>query len=466
MIRLEFYGAARSVTGSAHLLRVNGKTILLDCGLYQGKRVESFERNSTFPFDPKEIDVLILSHAHIDHSGKIPMLCKKGFDGPILCTHATRDLANAMLLDSAFIQQRDAEFMTKKNLKKGERAIEALYTVEDVLGAMQQFQSVGYRRTVRVTENTDLTFYDAGHILGSAFVVLDVHLNGSKLRLCFTGDMGRPNRPILRDPEFVGDVDVLITESTYGGRYHLQDEVALDRIEDIVKRTVSRNGKIIVPAFSVGRTQEFVFDLHRLQDMNRLPDIPIYVDSPLSVNATQIFRMHPECFDDEIRLEILHRHDPFGFDNLEYISDVEDSKKLNFSREPMMIISSSGMCEAGRVLHHLANNIEDKRNTILITGYSAEHTLGRRIVEKNPELSILGDKYKLKAEVAVMNSLSAHADRTELLGYIGKFDRERLQNIFLVHGDIDQQQKLSDGLRTELGFNGVEIPEEGNSFEI
>ena len=466
MIQLEFYGATRSVTGSAHLLRVNGKTILLDCGLYQGKRAESFERNRSFPFDPAEIDALILSHAHIDHSGKIPMLCKRGFNGPILCTHATRDLANIMLLDSAFIQQRDSEFMSKKHAKKGEPPVEPLYTMEDVLDAVQQFQSIGYRRTVRVTENVDLTFYDAGHILGSAFVVLDVHLNGSKLRLCFTGDMGRPNRPILRDPEFTGDVDVLITESTYGGRFHLKEEVALDRIEDIIKRTAARNGKIIVPAFSVGRTQELVFDLHRMQDLNRLPDIPIYVDSPLSVNATQIFRMHPECFDDEIRKEVLQRHDPFGFDNLEYITEVNDSKNLNSERGPMMIISSSGMCEAGRVLHHLANNVEDKRNTIMITGYSAEHTLGRRIVEKNPELSILGEQYKLKAEVAVMNSLSAHADRTELLSYIGQFHRERLQNIFLVHGDYDQQQKFSEGLRTELGFSRVEIPEEGNTFEI
>lgn len=466
MIKIEFHGAARTVTGSSHLLRINGKNILLDCGLFQGKRDAAYQRNKTFDFDPAEIDVLILSHAHIDHTGNIPNLCKHGFNGPIICTHATRDLANAMLLDSAFIQKKDTEFVNKRHLKKGLPPIEPLYDVEDVLNCIGQFQTVGYNRAVRVTENVMLTFYDAGHILGSAIVVLDIQVNGAKQRLCFTGDLGRPDRPILKNPEFVGDVDVLISESTYGGRFHVRSEVALDRIEDVMKRTISRHGKIIVPAFSVGRTQELVYDLHRLQDANRLPDIPIYVDSPLSVNVTQIFRMHPECFDPEIRSEVLERHDPFGFNNLTYINNSEDSKKLNDDRGPIMIISSSGMCEAGRILHHLANNIENPKNTILITGYNAEHTLGRKLVEKESPVSIFGEKYQVKAEIVVMNSLSAHADRSELLKYHTQFNRNRLQNIFLVHGDYDQQQKLADGLKKELGFAQVEIPDRGTTFEV
>lgn len=465
MIELEFQGAARTVTGSSHLVRINGHTILLDCGLYQGKRADSFARNSGFPFDPAEIDTLILSHAHIDHSGKIPMLIKHGFTGPVISTHATRDLANIMLLDSAHIQEKDAEFVNKKHAKKGLAPIEPLYTMEDAIDAMQNFQTVGYRRPVRVTDNVTVTFHDAGHILGSALVVLDIRQNGSAQRLCFTGDLGRWDRPIIRDPEFVGDVDVLISESTYGGRQHLPNEVALDKLEDVIKRTVSRGGKIIVPAFSVGRTQELVFDLQQLRLHDRLPDFPIYVDSPLSVNATQVFRIHPECMDPEVRDEILMRRDPFGFDTLRYISEVTESKELNGDKGPMMIISSSGMCEAGRILHHLANNIENPKNTVLITGYNAEHTLGRRIVERNPTVMIFGEEYALNAEVVVMNSLSAHADSNELVRYHEQFDRERLANIFLVHGDYDQQQKLQTRLH-DAGFPHVVIPDEGTRFTV
>jgi metallo-beta-lactamase family protein len=466
MPTLTFHGAARTVTGSSHLLEVDGKRILLDCGLFQGRREEAATKNQSFPFDPKEIDVVILSHAHIDHSGKLPMLVRQGFDGNIISTFATRDLANIMLLDSAHIQEKDAEFMTKKHAKKGLPPVEPLYTSENALAAMELFQTVGYRRTIPVTSNVDLTFHDAGHILGSATVTLDIRSNGSTKRLCFTGDLGRPNRPILRDPELVGDVDLLITESTYGGRYHLDDLSALDRLEDIIKRTVSRGGRVIVPAFSVGRTQELVYDLHQLHNANRLPSVPMYVDSPLSSNATDIFRLHPECMDPDVREELMSRQDPFGFQKLHYITAVEDSKKLNASREPMVIISSSGMCEAGRILHHLANNIENPRNSILITGYNAEHTLGRRLVEKQPIVNILGEEYQVRAEVHVMNSLSAHADRTELLSWIGQFDRARMQNIFLVHGDTDQLGKLDQGLKEELGFANTTTPESGQRFTL
>ncbi len=466
MYTIEFQGAAQTVTGSMHILRINGKTILLDCGLFQGKRDEAFERNKSFPFDPAAIDCLILSHAHIDHAGNIPSLSKKGFTGPIYSTPATRDLANLMLLDCAFIQQKDAEFVNKKRKKKGESPVEPLYATADVLKSMGQFQTVGYNRPIPVAENVTLTFFDAGHILGSAIVLLDIRANGSTSRLCFTGDLGRPNRPILRDPEFTGDVDVLLCESTYGGRFHAKEEVAANRIAEVMQRTIDRNGKIIVPAFAVGRTQELIYDLHRLRDAGRLPDIPIYVDSPLAVNVTQVFRMHPECVDEEYRGEILSHHDPFGMSNLKYITESEESKRLNALRGPMMIISPSGMCEAGRIQHHLANNIGNPKNTILITGYSAEHTLGRRIVEREPTVRIYGEEYALKAEVAVMNSLSAHADREELLGYVGKFNRDRLQNILLVHGDPDQQEKFSGALTGDLGFKNVRIPKRGQTVEI
>ncbi len=465
MVDLTFYGAAQSVTGSCHLLTVNGRRILLDCGLFQGKRAEAFERNKTFPFDPASIDTVILSHAHIDHSGKIPMLTKLGFTGPVICTHATRDLANIMLLDSAYVQQRDMEFVNKKHKKNGEPPVEAIYDMEDVLLAMEQFQTAGYRRKIRVNEYIDCTFYDAGHILGSALVVLDIHVNGSQMRFCFTGDLGRPDRPILRDPEFAGDVDVLMTESTYGGRFHLDPVGVLDRIEGVIKTTIAKHGKVIVPAFSVGRTQEFVYDLHTLFNQGRLPKIPIFVDSPLSFNATQVYRSHPECMDAEVRQDVISHHDPFGFTTLTYITELEQSKALNTKKGPMIIISASGMCEAGRILHHLSNNIENPDNTVLITGFCAEHTLGRRIVERNPILKIFGEEYKLRADVQVINSLSAHADRTELLAYHRQFDKKRLEQVILVHGDNDQLEKLDGGLK-EIGCRKTHIAVEGETVRL
>lgn len=466
MIQLTFHGAARNVTGSSHLLEVNGKRILLDCGLFQGRRAEAFEQNSSFPFDPASIDVLVLSHAHIDHSGKIPMLFKHGFRGSIICTAATRDLANIMLLDSAFLQEKDAEFVNKLHAKKGLPPVKPLYVADDVIEVLGQFETVGYRRKTRVTEDVDVTFYDAGHILGSAISLYDIRDGERALQLCFTGDLGRPDRPILKDPEHVGDVDVLISESTYGGRFHAATEVILDTLEDVIKRTIARSGKIIVPAFSVGRTQELVYHLHELQTQERLPEIPIYVDSPLSVNATQIFRIHPECMDAEARKSILTQQNPFSFENLHYVMHVSESKELNGRSDPMMIISSSGMCEGGRILHHLRNNIEDPRNTIMITGYSAEYTLGRRIVERDRTVKIFGEEHALRAEVVVLNSLSAHADRKEILDYHRRFNPARLQRSFLVHGDYDQQQKLQLAMQEELGLKNVEIPSPGDSYTL
>ncbi|MCZ7554837.1 MAG: MBL fold metallo-hydrolase [Bacteroidia bacterium] len=466
MITLTFHGAARTVTGSSHLLTVNGTNILLDCGLYQGKRAEAWEINSRFPYTPSEIDALVLSHAHIDHSGKLPMLCKHGFDGTVFCTHATRDLANVMLLDSAFLQQKDAEFVNKMHQRKGLPEVQPLYTLDDVVDSLTQFQTVGYRRKTHIADGITVTFYDAGHILGSAIVMLDVRDGDRELSICFTGDLGRPDRPILMDPEFPGDADVLITESTYGGRTHLETEVALDLLEDVIKRTIARNGKIIVPAFAVGRTQELIYDLHLLWEAGRLPEIPIYVDSPLSVNATQVFRIHPECMDPEAREAMLTQQNPFNFETLRYVSHVTHSKELNGIHQPMMIISASGMCEGGRILHHLRNNIENPRNTILITGYNAEHTLGRRLVERHPKVNIFGEEFAVKAEIVVMNSLSAHADKKELLAFHGRFNPARLGHTFLVHGDYDQQQKLQHAMQEDLGLRNVVIPAAGESFVL
>jgi metallo-beta-lactamase family protein len=317
-----------------------------------------------------------------------------------------------------------------------------------------------------VTPNLDVTFFDAGHILGSAVSLIEMRDADRSVSLCYTGDLGRPDRPILNDPEHVGDVDYLITESTYGGRVHLGSEIILDRLEDIIKRTTARGGKLIVPAFSVGRTQELVYHLHELRESGRLPDIPIFVDSPLSVNATQIFRLHPECMDTEARRAILTHQNPFSFENLKYIMHVNESKALNGRDEPMMIISSSGMCEGGRILHHLRNNIEDPRNTILITGYSAEHTLGRKIVERMPVVKIFGEEFNLNAEVTVLNSLSAHADRNELLAFHKRFDPARVKMSFIVHGDTDQAQKLGFSMEDELGFSEVHVPSPGDSFTL
>lgn len=465
-MQIQFIGAARTVTGSMHLIRLKDMNILLDCGMFQGKRKETFEKNKNLDFiDPNEIHHVILSHAHIDHSGNLPQLVKKGFSGTIFSTFATRDLANAMLLDSAYVQKKEIEFVNKKRAKNGQNPFEPLYDVDDVLESMEHFQAVGYRKEYFLTPDVSFIFYDAGHILGSAITVLNIKENGSYTRLAFTGDLGRPYRPILKDPQLIGNVHYLITESTYGNRYHRDDEESEKLLEETIKKTYERGGKIIVPAFSLGRTQELVYELHQLILHKRLPAMPIFVDSPLSTNVTAIFRNHPECFDTETRELLLTEKDPFGFEHLQYIVDVEESKKLNSINEPCIIISASGMCESGRILHHLANNIENEKNTVLMTGYCAMDTLGRRIIDKLPKLKILGDEYKLKAEVVVMENLSAHADRDELLGYIASMDRKEMRNIFVVHGEYESQLSFKEGLEG-IGFSNITIPEAGQKIYI
>lgn len=463
-MQIKFIGAAGTVTGSMHLIEAAGKKFLLDCGLYQGKRKIAYEINKNFPeFDPKEIDFVILSHAHIDHSGNLPSLVKKGFKGEIYSTFATRDLCQIMLMDSAHIQEKDVQFVNKKRAKQGKNLFEPLYTQADAGETLKKFVGLNYYHTFRIDSNISFSFVDAGHILGSAVTHIEINENGKRINLGFTGDLGRPNLPILKDPEKIPPVDLLICESTYGNKIHDDPVNAEKRLIEIINKALERNGKIIIPAFSVGRTQELVFALHNVFENGKVDRIPVYVDSPLSVNATEVFRMHPECFNNDTAKYLLENKDPFGFNQLHYITETEESKKLNELKEPAIIISSSGMCEAGRIQHHLLNNIEDPKNIVLIVGYSAQHTLGRRITEREPEVKIFGDVYKLNAEVIVLDFFSAHADQKELLDYCNQFDKSRIQNLFLVHGESEHQSVLKDKL-IEIGFNNVTIPQKGDDF--
>ncbi len=465
-MEIQFLGAARTVTGSMHLLRVNGKQILLDCGMFQGRRAETYERNKNFPFDPSTIDAVVLSHAHIDHAGNLPNLVKQGFSGKIFCTPATADLCRIMLMDSAFIQEKDTVFVNKRNAKKNLPPIEPLYEIEDVQPMLDLLVEFPYRTEFEVLEGVRAAYYDAGHILGSASVRLKINESNKKeFHLGFTGDVGRPNLPILHDPEFMGNVSALICESTYGGKLHAPPEESSKILLEVMKRTIDRGGKIIVPAFSVGRTQDIVYQLNNLKNEGLLPDIPVFVDSPLSMKATDIFRRHPECFNDETNVILKSDDDVFGFERLHFIRDVEESKKLNDRKEPCMIIAASGMCEAGRIVHHLKNNVENPNNTVLIVGFQAEHTLGRKIVDRNPEISIFGEVKKLNCEVVVMNSFSAHGDHNELLDYVSPFDRSQLKNIFLVHGELDRAEVFAAALR-EKKFQRVDIPARLDKFEL
>jgi len=466
-MKLTFHGAARTVTGSMHLVEANGVRLLLDCGLFQGRRKESYERNLNFPFDPASIDAVILSHAHIDHSGNIPNLVKQGFQGPIWCTPATRDLCVAMLRDSGYIHEHDVFYLNKHRRRKGLPPVEPLYTRQDADAALPAFVTIGYGRPFPVVPGVRLTFLDAGHILGSAITLLDIEEKGKTQRLVFSGDLGRPGLAILRDPEMVGAADVLIMESTYGNRLHGTTGEAERMLRNVINDTYRRRGKVIIPSFAVGRTQELVYGLHRLADAHKIPDLPIFVDSPLAVNVTEIFRLHPECYDEEVQ-EFINRdshRDPFGFRRLRYIRDVEDSKALNFLRDSAVIISASGMCEAGRILHHLKNNIGDPANTILFVGFQAEHTLGRRILDGHEQVRIFGKEYPVRADVECIDGYSAHADQKELLAWLEGFDRQRLQHAFLVHGEEEAALVLAEEVR-QRGVRHVRVPERGEMVEL
>ena len=465
-MKLTFWGAARTVTGSKHLLTLaDGRRLLLDCGLFQGRRSESRERNARFGFEADSIDAVLLSHAHIDHAGLLPKLWKDGFRGRIYATHATYDLCSLMLRDSAHIQEKDVAYVNRRHKRRGEPLVEPLYAMEDADAVMEHFVGVSYGQPFAPAEGVEVVYRDAGHILGSATMVLTIQENGTTTKLGFTGDVGNPGRPILRDPQPMDDCDYLICESTYGGRTHEPPSASKARLEEVVRRTSERGGKVIIPAFAVGRTQEIVHALDQLWNEDRLPPIPVFVDSPLAVNATGVFLAHPECFDRELLDYLRTDDDPLGFDRLSYVRDVEKSKAINDMPGPMVIISASGMCEAGRILHHLKNNIEDPRTTVMIVGYCADHTLGKRIVDRVPEVRIFGDEYRLRADVEVMNSYSAHADEPGLVSFLGHLDRDRLRQVFLVHGAPERQALLKAALDAK-GYRGGAIPDHGETVAL
>jgi len=469
-MKIQFCGAAQQVTGSAHLLTLDsGYTILLDCGLYQGRSKDMANFNSSWFFKPAQVDCLVLSHAHIDHCGRIPKLVKDGFSGDIISTHATRSLCAIMLLDSAKIQERDAEYFNKRQSRKKKKSRKALrtplYTSDDVPQAMSQFVSTSYERWHEINKEVSVLFRDAGHILGSASVTLKITQDGKETFVGFTGDIGRPNRPILRDPKPMPPVDYLICESTYGDKDHDGKPAEIEKFLSIIKQTcIEKKGKLIIPAFSVGRTQEIVYMLDQMESAGRLPKIPVYVDSPLAVNATAIFGSHPECYDDDLNEYLLIDDDPFGFNTLTYVRKVEVSKSLNDSSDPCIIISSSGMMNAGRVRHHLFNNIDNEKNTLLIVGYCSPDTAGGMLRNGIEKLKLFGEWKPVLMDVEIMDSFSAHADRGEIYDFI-RNQKKSLKKLFLVHGEIDRQKALVDYLGKK-GFKKVGIPALAETEEL
>ncbi|HUU58904.1 MAG TPA: MBL fold metallo-hydrolase [Phycisphaerae bacterium] len=464
MAELEFFGAARHVTGSMHLLHLNGGTFALDSGLIQGHRVKARELNESCPISPKKLNGILLSHAHIDHSGKIPQLVKKGFRGPIFTTAATTDLCRIMLADSAHIQEEDARYWNEKRAESEAERIAPLYTAEDARAAEEHFRGVMYDQPVPFAKGGTARFIEAGHILGSACVL--VELNGrSPLRVLYTGDLGRFRMPILRDPTNpLPEADYLITESTYANRRHDNPTTMEESLVQIIDETRAKGGKVVIPAFSVGRTQNLVYYLTQAITEKRLDPLPIYVDSPLSVNATAVFRKHPECYDKEAADFWYERGDVFGRGLITYITDVSQSKALHDRHEPCVIISASGMCEAGRILHHLKNNIEDERNTVVIVGFQAQHTLGRRLVERRDEIRIFGRMYKLLARVKILNGFSAHADVDDFARLLGPI-APNLKAAFVVHGEDGQLQAMKE-LLSRAGCRRVEVPAPGDRFSL
>jgi metallo-beta-lactamase family protein len=453
-----FWGAARTVTGSMHLVEHQGKRLLLDCGMFQGRRSEARERNSRFPFAPKDIDAVVLSHAHIDHSGNLPNLVRQGFTGPIHCTPATADLIEVMLTDSARIQEEDAEYLNRHH-GPGQPRIEPLYGTDDVARTARQTRTTGYNLKREILPGIEMSFVDAGHLLGSAMVSLEFKTDSGERTLTFTGDLGRRGLPILRDPAAVPPGELLISECTYGGWVHPPVDELTDELAEIVARTSQRGGKLLIPAFSLGRTQAVIYFLHLLIQAGRLPDIPIFVDSPLAANATEIFQLHPECFDAETTHLLKHRADLFGGKHVRYLRTALESKRVNARQEPCIVIAASGMCETGRILHHLKQNVADPRATIAIIGFQAPHTLGRSLVDYREQVRIHDQWFPLKAEVVVLNGFSSHADHNDFMNYLGPL-AATTKKVRLVHGEEGPAAALTKALR-EQGFADVEYPDRG-----
>ena len=466
---LQFWGAAQTVTGSMHLVEADGHRLLLDCGMAQGRREEAKKLNSEFPFNPEKIDAVVLSHAHLDHSGKLPMLVKKGFSGSIFSTSATRDLCSAMLADSASLQEMDAKYVNRQNEKQGLPFIKPLYTLHDVARTMRLFQTVEFQRPLKILPGIKMTFRNAGHILGSASVALEIAEGRDKKKvtnLAFTGDLGRKGAAVVQDPDIIDRADILITESTYGGRDHGPMDEAQKNLARVVRETANNGGLLIIPAFAVGRTQDVVYHLHDLMQSGEIPQMPVYVDSPLATNITEIFRAHPECYDEETEQLLMQDggDDPFGFYMLRYTRSTEESKKLNSIKRPAIIISASGMCEGGRVLHHLRRNIGDPNTTVLFVGFQAENTLGRKLLRGDKTARIYGEEHQVRARMEAIDGYSAHADEGELLEFISAIP-EKPEHIFVVHGEPDATAAMAAGL-VRMGIENVTIPERGERFEI
>lgn len=446
-MKLTSFGAALEVTGSQHMLEVNGKNILLDCGLFQGHRKIAFEKNQEFKYDPTAVDAVLISHAHIDHTGRIPYLVKEGFRGVIYCTEATKNLCRPMLLDSAYIQEQDAKYFGKRHSESA-LPFEPIYNDEDVEFALELFKDLPYDKKYKLFEGIDVTFHEAGHVLGSSMIALDIldQEDGKTKRLVFTGDMGRDRLPIIKDPHDFQKADYLICESTYGNRNHAPIEEGIPELARVINRTVQRGGKVIIPSFAFERTQELIYSIHLLIDQGEIPkNLPIFVDSPLATHLTDIFKQHIELYDESIRENFRLGHNPFDPSQLKHTNSVEESKKLNFFIGPCVIISSSGMCEAGRIRHHLKNNIEDPKNTIAIVGYMAENTLGRKLVDGDTHIKIYDQMYKVNAEVIILESFSAHADKDDIDEFIQGI--KGLKKIMLVHGEPSQSEALAERIR-------------------
>ena len=466
-MKIKFIGAAREVTGSKHLITTDsGKKILLDCGMFQGKGLETDSMNRDLGFEPENIDHLILTHAHIDHSGLIPYIYKLGFRGSIVCTNATRDLCSIMLADSAFIQEHDTFTFNKRRAKKGLPLVTPIFTQEDAKACMNLFIGVPYEMKFRIDENIKVKFTSTGHMLGSGVANLQIIENGQIKRIAYTGDIGRPVSRLLTPPVPFPQADILITESTYGDRIHKDYQKADEELLDITIETcVNKRGKLIIPSFSVGRTQEIVYTLNNFFNEGKLPRVNIFVDSPLAVNATTVFRMHSDCFNADFLKVLQTDTDPFGFSNLFYITKVEDSKKLNDHKEPCVIISASGMMEAGRIKHHLANNISDPKNTILAVGYCAPATLGARILRGDKEVSIFGIVHEVKADIRKIESFSGHGDYKEMISFLECQEKNGLEKTFIVHGEYETQKKYVGELQKQ-GYKNLEIPARGQEYEI
>jgi metallo-beta-lactamase family protein len=458
-MEIHFCGGAQTVTGSQFLLRINGKTIQLECGLFQGRRQEAYQKNLNFLYNPAEVDALILSHAHIDHSGNLPNLVKKGFKGSIYATPATVDLCKIMLRDSAYLQERDLYWVNKIRLRQNQPMVAPIYTIADAERCMDSFVGIDYDRTFTIAPDVSVTFRDAGHILGSASVLFEITEKGRNIRFGFTGDIGRPNLPVMNDPSILWDLDALMIESTYADRVHGPFDDVEEELAETIREVSKNGGKILIPAFAIGRTQLIVYILHKLFDQDRIPEIPIYVDSPMASNATEVFRKYPDLFDRETHRVFLDENaDPFGFRRLTYVQDVEESKRLNGLTFPHVIISGSGMAEGGRIVHHLMNNLGDPKCLVLFVGYAARHTLARKIIDGEKNITILGEDIRVKCKIKVMDSFSAHADRRNILDYIKMTPPSRLKDIFLVHGEPDRIETMIHALRS-MGYANVHFPE-------